>query len=65
MPQGPDQAVRSQLAVAIQGPLPAGGVGRAESCGWPESSRLSSNSHPFGVIFLGVWQSPQPMVLTR
>jgi hypothetical protein len=33
--------------------------------GWPERVRLRSGSGPSGPIFVGVWQSPHPMLFTR
>ena len=38
---------------------------RPISSGWPDSIRDMSGSGPFGPSFNGVWQSWQPMMLTR
>src|SRR5512140_1676984 len=66
MPHGPDHAVRSQEAVAIQGPPGSlGGAGRTSFSECPESVREKSGSGPWGPIFLGVWQSWQPMIRAR
>src|SRR5215467_6138889 len=66
VPQGPDQAVIVAPTEAIHGPggsLGAGGI--AISAGWPESMRVMSGSGPFGPSLSGVWQSWQPLVVTR
>src|ERR1051326_7971672 len=50
---------------AIHGPFEGGGAGSFSDSGCPDSRRETSGSGPFGPIFFGVWQSPQPMLWTR
>src|SRR5688500_10066897 len=64
-PQGPAQAVWSPEAEAIHGPDGAGGGGSCVPSGWPDSRRLSTSTGPCGPICFGLWQSPQPMAVTR
>src|SRR5688500_14211549 len=65
-PHGPANAVLVAAATHAHGPGGSdGGGGMIISAGWPVSMRDMSGSGPFGPIFHGVWQSLQPMVLTR
>src|SRR6478672_2351546 len=65
MPHGPANAVLV-AAVAITHPSgSSAGGGTLKFSGWPESIRDMSGSGPCGPIFHGVWQSLQPMILTR
>src|SRR3954469_14217831 len=65
-PQGPAHAVFVAETTISQGPAGSFGTGGMTTVsGWPESMRLASGSGPFAPIFIGVWQSPQPPVVTR
>ena len=65
-PHGPAKAVLVAAPSHSHGPGgSAGGAGIFRSAGCPVSARVMSGSGPFGPIFSGVWQSLQPIVVTR
>ena len=65
-PHGPACAVLVADDVISHGPAGSVGAGGITSAsGWPDSMRLMSGSGPFGPSLNGVWQSWQPLVLTR
>src|SRR5262245_8384015 len=65
-PHGPANAVLVAALTDVHGPGGStGGGGNTMSAGWPVSERVMSGSGPRGPSFHGVWQSLQPMVLTR
>lgn len=64
-PHGPLQAVMVMLPAAIQGGMRRAGAGIGIVAGWPERSFVISGPGPCPVMVHGVWQSLQPMVLTR
>src|SRR5512146_751684 len=65
MPHGPAHAVMDPVKAPTQGPTDAGGGGRVMSAGCPESIRVMSGAGPLAPIVHGVWQSLQPMAVTR
>src|SRR5581483_10202036 len=66
-PHGPAHAVSVGLPETAQGLLGAtvGGAGIFICSGCPASSSVVSSSGPCGPIFLVVWQSWQPLMVTR
>src|SRR5262245_36014491 len=64
-PHGPANAVLVADEWPIHGPCAGGAGGMTKSEGCPVRARDRSISGPRGPIFQGVWQSLQPMVLTR
>src|SRR6188768_156598 len=64
-PHGPLNAVLVAAVTVIHAPLARFTGGMTKSCGCPESMRVMSGSGPCAPIFHGVWQSLQPMILTR
>src|SRR5262245_11118818 len=64
-PQGPANAVLVADEWPIHGPCAGGAGGITTAAGWPVSARVMSGSGPLGPIVHGVWQSLQPIVLTR
>src|SRR5215217_9375074 len=65
MPHGPDHAVVVAIPDTTQGPLGGGGGGRVMLAWWPDRRSDMSGSGPLAPIFVGVWQSSQPMAFTR
>src|SRR5882672_8779546 len=65
-PQGPDHAVFVAANAFCHGPsaiVGAGGITRVSGC--PDNMRSMSGAGPVGVILSGVWQSLQPVTVTR
>src|SRR3569833_1883515 len=66
MPHGPTHAVNvlltpSPFASAIFRSISGGGI----LDGWPDSIKSISGAGPYAPIFLGVWQSLHPPIVTR
>src|SRR6516162_3644983 len=65
MPHGPEKAVLVAAPAQSHGPRGAT-AGSAPICsGCPERNRDMSGSGPLGPILSGVWQSLQPIIVTR
>src|SRR5215475_15317795 len=65
MPHGPEKAVSVAAPAQSHGPRGAT-AGSAPICsGCPERNRDMSGSGPLGPILSGVWQSLQPIIVTR
>src|SRR5262245_13213513 len=65
VPKGPENEVKVAPTETIQGPDGGGAGGIFMASGWPDSMRVMSGSGPAAPIFQGVWQSLQPMSVTR
>src|SRR5262245_3031989 len=64
-PHGPANAVLVAAIETSHGPCGCGAGGISSDSGWPDSARDMSGSAPLGPSLNGVWQSWQPLVLTR
>src|SRR5262245_41373887 len=65
VPHGPDQAVIVAETAVGQSGVAFGASPGANAAGCPDSMRDMSGSGPSGVICHGVWQSLQPIAVTR
>ncbi len=64
-PHGPEKAVMLISPAQAHGGISITGRSIFIAAGWPESMSDISGSGPCGPIFHGVWQSLQPMAVTR